>query len=115
MDKQQQLDQLIANPDSFPVSTPQDNLLSEEQMLALSRQNEHHRNEDWQAFFYQHFKWFFRGLCVIFGIILIILLWHWIAPITWQWLTPHQLDNLKNILLAVFASNVVANWVSKIR
>lgn len=33
----------------------------------------------------------------------------------WHWLTNSQIDNLKNILLAVFASSAINNWTQKIK
>lgn len=112
-----ELEELINNPNDFPIEAPDNNShgLSEQQLLAESRQNEHSRNEDWQNWFYRHFKYIFSGLCLIFGLILLILVWHWVAPINCQWLDATQLDNLKNILLAVFASNAVGQWMNKIK
>ncbi len=111
------LDRLIANPESFSVETPVDsgNGLSEEQYLEAFRRREHYRNHDWQEHFYKHFKWLFSALCIVFIVLIAILVAHWIIPESWQWLTNQQQDNLKNILLAVFASNAVGSWLNKIK
>lgn len=54
-------------------------------------------------------------MSVVFIIIVGVLILHWILPEKCHWLDDNQLGNLKNIVLAVFASNAISAWMSKIK
>ncbi|AWY21254.1 hypothetical protein LP123_01795 [Moraxella bovis] len=93
---------------------------------AQARKNEHHRSERWK----NHFSYAFIGTFWVFWFFFVVmsavLIWHWLTPsengCSWlgfdngcHWLNSSQLDHLKTIIVAVFASNVVANQQSKLK
>ena len=73
------------------------------------------RDEDLRDHFHWWFKRVFSAMSVVFIIIVGVLILHWILPEKWHWLDDNQLGNLKNIVLAVFASNAISAWMNKIR
>lgn len=114
------LQEVLNDPRKAQEPIPQsnakaENKLTNQERLEEAEQNEHDRIEDWRAYFYKHFKILFSVLCGVFVLILSILLWHWLTPSCWHWLAATQLDNLKNIVLAVFASSAIGSWINKIK
>lgn len=120
------LDSVLDN--TKPAPTPKqgrdaktENNLTRDALLEQSERNEILRADDWQAWFFTHLKPMFTVACVIFAVILIILVLHWVLPTDCSkfyvctWLTDAQLDNLKNIVLAVFASSAIGSWANKIK
>lgn len=73
------------------------------------------RDEDLKDHAHVWFKRVFSVMCIIFMIIVFVLVLHWILPDRYTWLDDRQLDNLKNIVLAVFASNAMSTWIGKIK
>lgn len=72
------------------------------------------RDEDLKDHAHVWFKKVFSAMSVVFIIIVGVLILHWILPEKCHWLDDNQLGNLKNIVLAVFASNAISAWMNKI-
>lgn len=113
------LDSVIKNNNVKPVDAPheQKNARTESKLTEKDELEEkaRERDEDLRDHFHEWFKTVLSVMCIVFMIIVGVLVLHWILPEKCHWLDEKQLDNLKNIALAVFASNAISAWMSKIR
>lgn len=116
----------IPTPSISQNSVSLENAIAEQRSITqgeleeIARKNEHQRSERWK----NHFSYAFIGTFWVFWLFFIVmsavLVWHWITPSEisgkgYHWLDSAQLDHLKTIIIAVFASNVVASQQSKLK
>lgn len=80
-----------------------------------ARTSEHQRSERWKEHFATAFIIAFWIFWIFFIIMSAVLIWHWLAPVQCQWLDDKQLDHLKTIIIAIFASNAIATQQSKLK
>lgn len=80
----------------------------------VSRDNQHQRDEDWKTLFDQAFKWIFRLIACLFGLMVVALILHWVLPEYCHWLSASQLSKLEAVVLAVLISKAVTSKQGKI-
>lgn len=80
----------------------------------VSRDNQHKRDEDWKTLFDQAFKWIFRLIACLFGLMVVALILHWVLPEYCHWLSASQLSKLEAVVLAVLISKAVTSKQGKI-
>lgn len=89
--------------------------LDSRQLEQRAKANEHQRSEKWK----NHFNWAFIGafwfLWGCFIIISGVLVYHWVTPEDCHWLSDARLDQLKTLVIAVFASSAISNQQSKLK
>lgn len=85
----------------------------EQQLKDNATKNDHTRDQKWKDHFSFAFIFAFWILWFLFIIMCISLIWHWITPTKWQWLTIDQLDKIKVIILAALASKAISNKIEK--
>jgi len=85
----------------------------EQQLKDNATKNDHTRDQKWKDHFSFAFIFAFWILWFLFIVMCISLIWHWITPVKWQWLSADQLDKIKVIILAALASKAISNKVDK--
>lgn len=85
----------------------------DKQLKIKATQNDHTRDQKWKDHFAVAFICAFWILWLLFIVMCISLIWHWITPIKWQWLNTEQLDKIKVIILAALASKAISNKIEK--
>ena len=103
-----------SNEQSSYWAEQEENLLGKKDLDKVSRDNQHKRDEDWKAKFDTTFKYLFFLLAGLFALMVIALVFHWIFPESWQWLSDSQAGRLETVVIAVLVSKVVTVMQSKI-
>ncbi len=85
----------------------------DKQLKIKATQNDHTRDQKWKDHFAFAFICAFWILWLLFIVMCISLIWHWITPTNWQWLNTEQLDKIKVIILAALASKAISNKIEK--
>ncbi|AXY57567.1 hypothetical protein CDG60_13965 [Acinetobacter chinensis] len=85
----------------------------DKQLKIKATQNDHTRDQKWKDHFAFAFICAFWILWLLFIVMCISLIWHWITPASWQWLNTEQLDKIKVIILAALASKAISNKIEK--
>lgn len=88
--------------------------ISEKDLDREARTSEHQRSEAWKNHFAKAFIVAFWIFWAFFIAMSAVLIWHWLAPIQYQWLNDKQLDHLKTIIIAIFASNAITTQQRKL-
>lgn len=111
------IDENITDPNeqSSFWAEQEENLLGNKDLDKVSRDNQHARDEDWRTKFDSIFKRLFYLLALLFALMVIVLVLHWVMPESWQWLSESQAGRLETVVLAVLVSKVATVMQSKIR
>lgn len=75
---------------------------------------EHARNQKWKNHFNRAFIIAFWFLWTCFILMVFALIFHWVMPDKWHWLTPEQLDKIKTVIMAALVSKTIANQQEKL-
>lgn len=114
------------NPVSLESAIAEQRSITQGDLDKIAKENEHQRSERWKNHFSYAFIRTFWVFWCFFIMMSAVLIWHWLTPsengCSWlgfdngcHWLNSSQLDHLKTIIIAVFASNVVASQQSKLK
>lgn len=93
----------------------EESLVGRKDLDKVSKDNQHKRDEDWKTKFDATFKYLFFLLAILFALMVIVLVAHWIIPDSWQWLSESQAGRLETVVIAVLVSKVVTVMQGKIQ
>lgn len=84
--------------------------------LDLDADNQSHRRDQrWKNEFNNALIYVFRFLVLLFILMIFALVAHWILPEKCHWLNEVQLDQIKTIIAAAFASKVISDQQGKLK
>ena len=106
---------IISSNSSQQIAIREQNSISDKSLDEQARESDHQRSENWKNHCSKAFIRTFWVFWTFFIIMSAVLIYHWLTPDTWHWLSDVQLDHLKTIVIAVLASSAVSSQHSKIK
>lgn len=101
------------DPSGYSTAMAESRAISD---LGLDADNQSHRRDQrWKNEFNNALIYVFRFLALLFILMIFALVAHWILPEKCHWLNEIQLDQIKTIIAAAFASKVISDQQGKLK
>lgn len=100
--------------DFAEAAEKEEKLIASGELDLVSKQNSHRRTETWKDDFDKAFRCLFSISAFLFGVMVLVLVAHWVFPDSWQWLSKEQISKIEAVVIAVIVSKAVTSKQNKL-